>query len=313
MSRLDKYVIRRRAGSIGIALMRTVFLLGIGFYILYPLFLKVMASFMSEADIFDATVSVVPKNFTWDNFVTVFETMNYPKAFLNTLLLSAMVMAFQIISSMLVGYGFGKFNFPCKNLIFILGVFTLIVPPQIIIFPLYLNYVNFDIFGIFSAITGDKLSFINTYWPFVFSSLFCTGTQGMMFVYMFRQYFRGVPKEVEEAARVDGAGELRTFLQIMVPSAVSVTVCVAVLSFVWQWNDIFWTSRYLRGTELLSVNLYTLTSDVTSAVGEANMNLAYSSILNSTGAVMVILPLVIAYMFVQRGFIQSVERSGIVG
>ncbi len=313
MNKLDKYILKRRLGSVSIALMRTVFLLGIGFYILYPLFIKVMAAFMPEADVYDATVSIVPKNFTFDNFKMVIETMNYPKAFMNTFILSAMVMLFQIISSILVGYGFGRFDFPCKNLVFILGIFTLIVPPQIIIFPLYLNYVNFDIFGLFTAITGEKLSFINTYWPFVFSSLFCTGTQGMMFVYMFRQYFRGVPKEIEEAARVDGAGEFRTFIQIMAPSAVSVTVCVAVLSFVWQWNDIFWTSRYLRGTELLSVNLYTLTADVTSKLGAAETNLAYQSILNSTGAILVILPLVIAYLFVQRGFIQSVERSGIVG
>ena len=313
MNKLDKYILKRRLGGVSIALMRTIFLLGIGFYILYPLFIKLMAAFMPEADVYDATVSLVPKNFTWDNFKMVMDTMNYPKAFMNTFILSVMVMLFQIISSILVGYGFGRFDFPCKNLVFILGIFTLIVPPQIIIFPLYLNYVNFDIFGIFTAITGDKLSFINTYWPFVFSSLFCTGTQGMMFVYMFRQYFRGVPKEIEEAARVDGAGEFRTFIQIMAPSAVSVTVCVAVLSFVWQWNDIFWTSRYLRGTELLSVNLYTLTADVTSKLGAAETNLAYQSILNSTGAILVILPLVIAYLFVQRGFIQSVERSGIVG
>ena len=313
MNKLDKYILKRRLGSVSIALMRTVFLLGIGFYILYPLFIKVMAAFMPEADVYDATVSIVPKNFTFENFKMVIETMNFPKAFMNTFILSAMVMLFQIISSILVGYGFGRFDFPCKNLVFILGIFTLIVPPQIIIFPLYLNYVNFDIFGLFTAITGEKLSFINTYWPFVFSSLFCTGTQGMMFVYMFRQYFRGVPKEIEEAARVDGAGEFRTFIQIMAPSAVSVTVCVAVLSFVWQWNDIFWTSSYLRRTELLSVNLYTLTADVTSKLGAAETNLAYQSILNSTGAILVILPLVIAYLFVQRGFIQSVERSGIVG
>lgn len=311
MKKIDAYTLKRHSGTAVIAIMRTVFLLGIGFYILYPLFLKLMAAFMRESDIFDATVSIVPKSFTFENFKLVFDTMNYPKAFFNTLVLSVLVMALQIISSLLVGYGFGKFDFPCKNLLFALGIFMLVVPPQIIVFPLYLNYVNFDLFGIFKAINGEPLSFINTYFPFVFSSAFCTGTQGMMFVFMFRQYFRGVPKEIEEAARVDGAGELRTFIRIMVPSSVPVTVCVAVLSFIWQWNDIFWTSRYLRGTDLLSVNLYTLSASVTSVIGESN--LAYKSILNSAGAIMLILPLVIAYMFVQKLFIQSVERSGIVG
>ncbi len=311
MMKIDKYTLKRYSGTTVIALLRTIFLLGIGFYILYPLFIKLMASFMNESDIFDATVSLVPKTFTMENFKLVFDTMNYPKAFLNTLLLSAIVMLLQIASSLLVGYGFGKFDFPCKKLLFALGIFMLCVPPQIIVFPLYLNYVNFDIFGIFKAINGEPLSFINTYFPFVFSSAFCTGTQGMMFVFMFRQYFRGVPKEIEEAARVDGAGELLTFVRIMVPSSIPVTVCVAVLSFIWQWNDIFWTSRYLRGTDLLSVNLYTLSASVVSQIGESN--LAYKSILNSAGAILLILPLVIAYMFVQKLFIQSVERSGIVG
>jgi multiple sugar transport system permease protein len=311
MKKIDTYTLKRKSGSTLIALMRTVFLLGIGFYIRYPLFLKLMASFVQESDIFDATVSVIPKNFTMENFKLVFKTMHYPKAFFNTLLLSTLVMVLQIASSLLVGYGFGKFDFPCKKLLFALGVFMLVVPPQIIVFPLYLNYVNFDIFGLFTAISGKPISFINTYFPFIFSSAFCTGTQGMMFVFMFRQYFRGVPKEIEEAARVDGAGELLTFVRIMVPSSVPVTVCVSVLSFIWQWNDIFWTSRYLRGTDLLSVNLYTLSASITSQIGESN--LAYKSILNSAGAIMLILPLVIAYMFVQKLFIQSVERSGIVG
>lgn len=311
MKKMDKYILRRHSGTVVISAMRSVFLLGIGFYILYPLFIKLMAAFMSEKDIYDATVSLVPKNFTFDNFKFVFETMNFPKSFLNTLLLSTLVMALQIVSSLLVGYGFGKFEFPCKKLLFALGIFMLVVPPQIIVFPLYLNYVNFDVFGIFKAVSGEPLSFINTYFPFVFSSAFCTGTQGMMFIFMFRQYFRGVPKEIEEAARVDGAGELLTFVRIMVPSSIPVTVCVAVLSFIWQWNDIFWTSRYLRGTDLLSVNLYTLSASATSRLGE--ISLAYKSILNSAGAIMLILPLVIAYMFVQKLFIQSVERSGIVG
>ena len=312
MKKTDAYMLRKRAGQGAVSLMRLVFLTGIGFYILYPLFIKLMAALMQQSDIYDATVSVVPKNFTLENFKLVFEVMKFPQAFTNSLLLSVFVMVLQITSSLLVGYGFGKFDFPFKKTIFALGIFMLLVPPQIMIFPQYLNYVNFDLLGIFKAITGKKLNLINTYFPFLFSSAFCTGTQGMMFVFMFRQYFRGVPKEIEEAAHIDGAGELMTFVKIMVPSSVPVTVCVAVLSFIWQWNDIFWSSRYLRGTSLLSVNLYALNASVVSRLG-TEPNLAYRAILNGTGAIMVILPLVIAYMFVQRLFIQSVERSGIVG
>ena len=312
MKKIDLYSLKQRSGRIGVSILRAVFLIGIGFYILYPIFMKLMAALMQENDIYDVTVSIVPKHFTLENFKLVFETLHYPKAFLNSLILSMLVMLLQIASSILVGYGFGKFDFPCKKLLFALGIFTLVVPPQILVFPLYLNYVNLDFFGIFKALTGSKLNLLNTYFPFAFSSAFCTGTQGMMFVFMFRQYFRGVPKEIEEAARMDGAGEFKTFVRIMVPSCASVIVCVGVLSFIWQWNDIFWTSHYLRGSDLLSVNLSTLISTLTSKLG-GEPNLAYKAILNSAGALLLMTPPVIAYMFIQKLFIRSVENSGIVG
>ena len=101
MKKPDSYLLKRRAGGTAISLMRAVFIIGIGFYILYPVFLKLMAALMLKTDMDDVTVSVIPKHFTLDNIKLVFDTMHYPKAFLNTLLLSTMVMLLQIVSLIL--------------------------------------------------------------------------------------------------------------------------------------------------------------------------------------------------------------------
>lgn len=316
MKQINKYTLKRKSTSVALSVLRTVFFVGIGFYILYPIFTKVMMAFMAESDLYDATVSLVPKNWTTDNLKLVFEAMEFPEAFKNSLILSLMVMLLQLVSSLLVGYGFGRFNFPFKNVLFVLGIFMLVVPPSTMILPLYLTYSNFDILGIFNLITGDRLNLLNTHFPFILSSLFCTGTKGMMFVFMFRQFFRNMPKEIEEAACVDGAGEFRIFWQVMMPSSKPIVVCVSLLSFVWQWTDILYTGWYMSGAKLLSVNLYALTENVKVYIatgGSVVIGPAYQALLNGTGSILVILPLLVMYMFLQRSFIQSVERSGIVG
>ena len=316
MKQINKYALKRKSSKIALSIMRTVFFVGIGFYILYPIFTKLMMAFMSEGDLYDSTVSLVPKNWTTDNLKLVFEAMEFPEAFGNSVLLSVMVMVLQLVSALLVGYGFGRFDFPFKNLLFVLGIFMLVVPPSTMILPLYLTYSNFDILDIFKLITGDSLNLLNTYYPFILSSFFCTGTKGMMFVFMFRQFFRNMPREIEEAACVDGAGEFRTFWQVMMPSSKPIIVCVSLLSFVWQWTDILYTGWYMSGAKLLSVNLYALTENVKVFIatgGSVVIGPAYQALLNGTGALMVILPLLILYIFMQKSFIQSVERSGIVG
>lgn len=312
--KINKYKLKRQTTAWTLAILRTIFFLGIGFYILYPIFTKSMMALMAERDLYDATVSLVPKNWTLDNVKIVFESMDYKNAFFNTVILSLMVMILQLVSSLLVGYGFGRFDFPFKNVIFACGLFMLMVPPQTFIIPLYLSYSNFDIFGIFKLISGQHLNLLNTHWPFILSSLFCTGTKGMVFVYMFRQYFRGMPKEIEEAARVDGANEFRTFWQVMAPSSKPIAVCVILLSFVWQWNDIQYTGWYMSEYSLLSVNLYALEGLYKSATGYTGViSPGFMALLNGTGVMLLIIPLLILYLIMQKNFVQSVERSGIVG
>ena len=300
----------------GWKLIRTIILVGISYYILYPIVLKIAVSLMEKRDLYDITVLLIPKNFTLDNYVKVFKAMDYGNSFLQTAFVTLITVVSQLMACALVGYGFARFKFPLKKLLFAMVIFTLIVPPQTIIVPMYLNYSFFDVFGLIKLITGKTLSLTNTPWTFVVSGLTCMGLKNGMYIFIVRQYFRNVPKELEEAALIDGSGAFRTFFSVMLPSARPVLLVIAMFSAVWQWTDIFYSTWFMRGSSLLSRKLDSLAmniSQVESTQGIAVLDPNYTFLLNSTGCILVILPLIIFFLLAQKQFVEGIEQSGIVG
>ena len=202
---------------------------------------------------------------------------------------------------------------------FALVILTMIVPPQTLMIPLFLHFRYFDVLGIISAITGHKgINLLESYWPFVLMSLTGMGLKNGLYIYIMRQFFRGMPKELEEAAYVDGAGMLRTFGQIMLPSAVPAMVTVFMFSFVWQWTDTFYSSLFLMRTDVLAKTAANVSNqimkDLSADIGvDIYLSPAISSMYTNTGSLLVVLPLLILYLFAQKLFVESVERTGIVG
>src|SRR5690554_7353610 len=139
-----------------------------------------------------------------------------------------------------------------------------------------------------------------------------TGFRCGLYIYIMRQFFRGMPKELEEAAYVDGAGPLKTFFSVMLPGAGPVLTIVFLFSFVWQWNDDYLVSMFVGNRVLLANTLNGLVASVTGA-DIMEITYGYMSMLNNTGSLLFILPLLILYVFLQRYFIESVERTGLVG
>lgn len=310
------YSMARRSWSI----VRGVIIAGICFLILYPTLVKLSVSFMPEQDIYDVTVRYVPKSPTFENYKTVYKAMKYPTAFLNTLKLCALTSIMQLISCTLIGYGFARFRFKGRGVLFALVILTMIVPPQTLMIPLFLHFQSFDIFGIISAITGGKggIRLLDSYWPFILMSATGMGLKNGLYIYIMRQFFRGMPKELEEAAYVDGAGMLRTFVQIMLPSAVPGMVTIFLFSFVWQWTDTFFSTLFLQNTKVLASALSNVTFEITQDIyRETGVNVALSpaisSMYSNTASLIVILPLLILYLFAQKRFVESIERTGIVG
>ena len=293
-----------------------VIIAGICFLILYPTLVKLSVSFMPDIDIYDVTVRYVPRNPTLENYKTVIKSMRYPSAFWNTLKLATLTSVMQLISCTLIGYGFARFKFRGRNILFALVILTMIVPPQTLMVPLFMHFRFFDIFGIISAVTGGRgINLLESYWPFILMSLTGMGLKNGLYIYIMRQFFRNMPKELEEAAYVDGAGMLRTFVQIMLPSAVPAMVTV-FLFIVWQWTDTFYSNLFLMNTPVLATaaNVSNQIAKIWSRLcTEIYLAPAIRSMYSNTASLLVILPLIVLYLFAQKRFVESIERSGIVG
>jgi len=295
--------------------IRGVLIAGICFVTVYPLLIKLHMSIMTEGDLYDSTVRFIPRNFTMENFKVAWELMVYPTASFNSLKVSLMVSILQVASCTIIGYGFARFNFAGKNLLFAMCIITLVVPPQTIMLPMYLHFRFFDLTSLFSiGSPSGGVNLLDSYWPFTFLSATGLGLKNGLYIYIIRQFFRGMPKELEEAAYVDGAGLFKTFYKIMLPSAMPAMATIFLFSFVWQWNDSFYTSLFLSDLPVLPNRLASLASNLRYRFGHTDMiNMVYESQMNSVGSILLIIPLLVVYLIAQRYFVESIERTGIVG
>ncbi|WP_409344530.1 carbohydrate ABC transporter permease [Paenibacillus sp. MBLB4367] len=289
---------------------RFILLFGICFIIIYPILTKLSLAFRSREDLFDATIVWIPRHFTLDNIFKSMELLNYFKALKNTFILSAGTSILQVVSCALAGYGFARLKFRGSGILFALVVFTIVIPPQTIMIPTYLHFRFFDVFGLVHLFTGKPgVNLLETFWPFFISSATAMGMKNGLYIFIFRQFFRGLPKELEDAAYVDGAGVLKTFYRVMLPNAIPAMATVILFSFVWQWNDDYFTNLYMANSVTLSKMLYMLTWNLLNIRYEY----AYVSLLINTATLLAIAPIFLLYMFAQRYFVESIERTGLVG
>ena len=277
------------------AIVRAIIIIGICFMILYPFLVKVIVSFMSTNDLTDKTVMFIPREGSTYFIERAIMNMNYWPALINSTWLSLLVSVFQLLVSLLVGYGFARFNFKGKNILFLIVIVTLIIPPQTIMLPLYVRFRFFI----------GNLSLIDSFWPLAIMSATGLGLKNGLYIYLMRQFFRGMPKELEQSAYIDGAGPFRTFASIMVPNAFNMMITVFLFSFTWQWTDTTYNSMLMPDMVILSNTLFKVTKGVEDILQQQT--------LLDTGSLLMIAPLLILFLFAQRNFVQGIERSGLVG
>ena len=297
--------------------VKLIFIVGFCFIILQPIIVMLSKALMGQADIFDNSVVIIPKTLTFFNIEFAMQIMDYFPTLGNTLWYASTTTILQTFASMCVGYGLARFDFKGKSLIMALVIFTIIIPPQLIMVPLYMHFRFFDIFGIYGLITGEAgINLLDSFTPFYMLSLGCMGIKNGIFVYMFRQFFKNIPKETEEAALVDGAGAYRIFFKIMIPAATTMIVTVLLFSLVWQYNDTTYTNLFLKNTRVLSMTYSAFSNIAVSAMSDMQAYLKtdeYIAVLKSTGVLLMMAPLLIVYLLLQRYFVDGIERSGIVG
>ena len=307
----------------GVAIMKFILMLGISYVILYPFFARIAGSFMSMEDVRDPTVALIPKTFTLDIYKHLIVDNRYFDALLNTILLSVVCALIQTFVSCLVGYGIAKFKFKGNKLVMIAVVITMLIPHSTLEVAMINHFKKFDLlqiqaWGYPSLISllngGQGVALHNTIWPMVVLSLGGLAFKNGLYIYMMRQFFKGVPDELEESAYVDGSGVFRTFIKIILPLSVPMMITIFLFSFSWQWTDEFYVKMFFTGD-----NRMWLMPDIYATIPEAltsnNKALSemYAVVVRNTAGMMIIMPLIIMYIFCQRYLVQGIERSGLVG
>lgn len=304
----------KRVGALVWSLARWGLIIGIAYVILHPLLVKLSVAFMSKSDMYDMTVQWVPRHPTLDNFIEVLDLIDYGEYFLTTLAVSGGATLIQMASCALAGYGLARFKFRGRKLIFALVILTLVLPQQTYMVSTYGQYRYFDLYGILAPFIKEPKSLVGTPWPLMLMSFGCQAAKNGLFIYILRQFFARLPGELEEAAWVDGAGVGRIFLRVMLPNAGPALTTVGVLAFVWTWNDLYTASTYMSSMPLFSTLLNNLTFSISRATGgQSVVDTVRLSMLTNAGALLIIAPLIVLFILVQRMFVQGVERTGLTG
>ncbi len=317
-----KYLSLKFLTTVVWVIFRLVLLVGISYVILSPVLSKIFSSFMGREDFVDVTVKYIAKYPTLDTYKALIVEAKYFTAVFNTACLSLFCALVQTFICCVVAYGFAKFKFKFNNLLFFLVIFTMVVPHETLQLSMFMKFRYFDILGIFKLLGGGvfenfaitnftSINLLNTYWPLAILSFGGLGFKNGLYIYMLRQYFRGVPDELEESAYLDGSGVFRTFVQIIIPLSVPMLITVFLFSFSWQWTDMFYTDLFFTKASITMMpDIVMIPKSLDTVYAGQSM---YEAAIHNTASLLIIAPLIIMYLFCQRYLIAGIERSGLVG
>ncbi len=300
----------KSAKNLIFALFRLCVLVGISYVILSPIIEVVSNSLFADTDATDPMVYIIPKRPTLEKYSAVIKTIKYWGVLATTLLHDVVLMGLQILICSMVGYGFARFNFPLKKVLFACVVIMIVIPLHVIMLPLYIEFKEFDVFGIVSLVKGGPINLMKTMSPLYLLTFLGCGLNSGIYIYLFNQFFRGLPKEIEEAAFVDGAGAYYTYFRIMLVNAMPSVITVAVFSLVWQYNDYFFTKLF-NISSWMSMKISTVYEQV-AAIYDINSP-TITQLYLYAAVVLDLVPVLLIYAVLQKYFVEGVERSGIVG
>ena len=299
----QKYLKRKRVFDAVWPIARGLIVFGLCFIIIYPLIFMVSAAFRPRAEMNDPTIMWIPKHFILSNITDAWKAMDFGNTLVNTLVLNIGCSILQVLTCALTGYGFARFKFKGKNILFFIVILMILVPSQIILIPQYMFFRYFNPLGIYHAITGNYINFINSGVTMYFPALTANGIRAGLFIFLFRQSFRGLPKELEDAAYLDGCSPFRTFVQVMVPNAGATFLTVFLLSVVWYWNDYYVSTSFFTDNKTVALMLKNLDANLTRLIfGNETPNVRELIVWMEAGCLISILPMLILYICLQKNF-----------
>lgn len=294
-------------------IFRMLLVIGLTFLIIQPLIIKLASSFKSISDLYDSSVFFIPKHFTFLNYTRVFYFLDYDKTLITTILYTTLCSLLQVASCAMVAYGIARFKFKGSGVILGMAIFTLVIPPQTVLLSLFMEFRYFSPLTILTmGFQSGGLNLIGTPLPVLILSSTAVAFKNGLFIFLLRQHFKNIPVAIEEAAYIDGCSDFKTFVQIMLPGAMVMMSTIFIFSFVWQWNDYFYTTVLSSNMNLFSTKLVGLGYHLVSSEGNSR-NFMQEMLYDCAAMMIHIVPLLILYGFTQKRFVQSIERSGIVG
>ena len=252
---------------------------------LVPFLWMLSASLKLEKDVFSYPIVWIPRDPQWQNYVEIWKKVPLLTGFFNTTKLTVCTVVLQLLTSSLAAYAFAKLEFKGRDTIFMIYVMTISIPWQVYMVP---QYKMMTLFGLTNSHIGIILMHAFT----------ATG------VFMMRQFFMGVPKELNEAAAIDGAGPIRTFISIMLPMAKSTLASLAIIVFTYSWNDYFTTFIMINDTEKLTLPVGILSIKQPFSTGD---NVVFAAV------VLAILPVLIVFLIGQKWIVKSMTHVGVKG
>lgn len=281
---------------------RSLILFGLCFVILYPLLFMISCAFRERGDMNDPTVMWIPRHFTLNAIKETARAMDLGNTLLNTVFINIGCSFLQVITTAVTGYGFARFRFKGRNLFFGIVILMILVPPQVILLPQY------DLF--------KALGMINTAWTMYLPAMTANGVRAGIMIFIFRQFFRGLPKELEDAACLDGCGPFRTFFVIMVPNALSAFLTVFLFAVVWYWNDYYVCNAFFSTNRTLALTIKNIQPVLNAALfNDASLRVSAREyvVWTQSACLMSISPMLLMYVLLQKHFTEGIERSGLVG
>ena len=316
---IDAIRLKRSIPKIIIQIFAYMFIVGMTYVFLFPVIYMISVSFRDPLSVYDPGIVWLPRALSTESIRITLVVMNYWTALSTTVIMSLGSTAASLMSCILVGYGLARYRFKGGTLVFILVIVTIIVPPLTTINASFINFRYFDIFGLLkllAPVTGtDHINLLDTPWPMILPSMFGMGIRSGLYIFIFRQFFAGMPKDLEEAAKVDGCRSFGIFLKVMLPLARPAVITVVLFSFIWNWNDYFLSSTYNMDARTLSGALQGLQSMLTQSgvFAQSHIPPALMRTYLQAGALLMVTPPLILYIFAQRYFTESIENTGIVG
>ncbi|PKL27074.1 MAG: sugar ABC transporter permease [Spirochaetae bacterium HGW-Spirochaetae-2] len=267
-----------------------IFLAIIGILMVYPLLWMISASFKTNNEIF-SSIGLLPKEIMWNGYADGWRgsgQYSFSLYFSNTFMLVVPTVVFTVISSLLVAYGFARFRFRGKKVLFALVIASLMLPNEVVIIPRYMVF--------------NSLGWLNTYLPFIIPAAFATYS---FFIFMLVQYVRSIPRELDESARIDGCNSFRILYEIILPLTKPAIISVIIFQFVWRWNDFLNALIYISSVRKYPVSLaLRMSLDVTDTISW-NQTMAMS--------VLSMLPPVLLFFMAQKYFVEGISTTGLKG